>query len=261
MRMLKRRWWMAGLPFVAGFFLFYVLPFGCSVWYSLIENAFSNRFVGLLNYEKVLSNPYYRLALFNTLKLIVLGVPALVLFSLFLALLVSGISGRGGWVRAALLLPLLLPSGALVPAFGKLEAISIQIPIYAMYIWKNAGFMMVLFMAALSAIPREVYEAAALDGARGMGKFLSITLPQLTPAVFFVCVLAVAYNLRIFREAYLLYGGYPDKSLYLMQHYMNNHFAKLNYQNLTAGAMMFAALIYLFIWAAFKLDRKLEYGQ
>ncbi len=256
MRKLKRKWWMIGLPFVLWFLLFYAIPFGHSIYYSLIESAFSPRFSGLANYTKVLENRYYQLAFINTLKLIALGVPCLVLISLALALIVSRLNGRCAWVRAALVLPLLLPSAALTPAFEKLAALNVQAPVYAIYIWKNTGFMMILLVAAMSVIPKDMYEAAALDGAKGLRLFFHITLPQLAPALFFVSILAVVYNLRIFRESYLLYGAYPDESLYLMQNYMNNHFQKLNYQNLTAGATMFAAFLYLFVWAAYRFDKR-----
>ncbi len=260
MKKLKRKWILMALPFFAGFLLFYVIPFGHSFYYSLIESAFVHTFVGFSNYARVAANPYYRLALGNTARLIVLAVPALVLLALLLSLVMFYANGRFRFMRAALLLPLLLPSAAIVPGFEKLSAINIQLPVYAVYVWKNTGFLMVLLVAALVMIPREVFEAAEMDGARGVKKFFSITLPLLMPALFFCTGLAVVYNLRVFREAFLLYGAYPDTSLYLMQHYMNNHFVKLNYQNLSAGAMMFSALVFLFVFGMYRLDKRMDIG-
>ncbi len=258
MKKMKMMWGMAALPFVVGFLLFYILPFASSMRFSLIESTFSSQFVGLQNYAAVLTNSYYRLALMNTLRLIALGVPAVVGSALILALIASRLGERYALARAGMILPLLLPSAAVVPAFAKLSAQHIALPVYAMYVWKNAGFLMLLLIAALSSLPREVDEAAALDGAAGVYKILYITLPQLFPALFFTCILGVAYNLRIFKETYLLYGAYPDTSLYLMQHYMNNHFNKMNYQNLTSAAMIFAALVFLFIFCAYKAERRME---
>jgi ABC-type sugar transport systems, permease components len=256
MKRLKRRWWMFGLPFILWFLLFYIVPFGHAIYYSFIESAFSHRFAGLANYQTVFHNPYYRLAFLNTVKLIAIGVPCLMLLSLTLALIVHKLGEHGRFARAAVILPLLLPSAALTPAFSKMGILSVQVPVYAIYLWKNAGVIMVLLVAALSAIPKEINEAAAIDGASSIKRFLKITLPQLIPALFFAATLAVVYNLRIFRESYLLYGAYPDASLYLMQNYMNNHFHKLNYQNLTAGAVMFAAALHLFVFAAYRFDAR-----
>ena len=122
--------------------------------------------------------------------------------------------------------------------------------------WKNAGYNLILLTAALSMIPREISEAASLDGARGLSKLTRITLPMIAPALFFSGVMSVMQSLRVFKETYLLYGAYPDPSIYLVQHYMNNHFAKLNYQNLTAGAIFFALLVGAVVALYYWLERR-----
>lgn len=227
-----------------------------SVRYSLVESAFSNRFVGLENYRDTLLNRNFRLSVRNTLELIGLGVPLLTAIALCLALLIEREGQKLPLMRAALLLPMLLPSVAVADVFGKLSFGNPRVPLLAMYVWKNAGFLTLLFLAALSTVPKEVYEAAALDGAGGMRVFFRITLPLIAGTALFAVILAVSYNLRLFREAYLLYGAYPDKSVYLTQHYINNHFYKLNYQKLTSAATLFLGALCALVPPALKISRR-----
>ncbi|MEG1844605.1 MAG: sugar ABC transporter permease [Clostridia bacterium] len=263
------------LPFICGFLLFYVMPFFYSIYYSVIESAFSDAFVGPDNYVSVFSNKYYRLALTNTLEFTLIGVPMLVLLSLVLALMLHGLGGGHGTLRGAFILPMLLPTASVIPivsqvfgnrggAYLTLKGLGlgasqlVRLPIYLLYFWKNAGFNVILIMAALMMIPKVIYEAAALDGACGFRRFRSITLPLIGPTLFFVMVLSVVQSLRVFKEAYLLYGAYPDPSIYLVQHYMNNHFYKLNYQNLTSGAIMFALIVYLLVAIGYRFERRMD---
>ena len=276
MMKLNGRMLMLSIPFLAGFLLFYILPFFYSVYYSVIESAFVHRFVGLSNFREVLSNKYYRLALKNTFMFTLIGVPLLVFLALLLSLALYSIKGRIGLLRALFILPMLLPTASVIPIFrylfvnqnsGAYLAASalglsseqiIALPIYLLYLWKNVGFHIILLTTALEMVPHDLYEAAALDGAGGMRRLRSITLPLIMPTVFFVIVLSIIQSLRIFKEAYLLYGAYPDPSIYLVQHYMNNHFYKLNYQYLTAGAILFAGIVYLLVAFGYRFERKLD---
>ena len=96
-----------------------------------------------------------------------------------------------------------------------------------------------------------------MDGASRVRQFFAITIPQLLPTLFFCVVLAVVYALRIFKEAFLLYGAYPTDEIYLVQHYLNNYFAKLNYPELTAGSMLFSAILFAAILLALRLERRM----
>ena len=102
-------------------------------------------------------------------------------------------------------------------------------------------------------ISRDVYEAAALDGAGRVRVLFGITLPLISGAMLFAAILATAYNLRLFREAYLMFGAYPDDRLYLTQHYMNNHFYKLNYQRLTTASTLFLIVLSAFVWSGLRI--------
>lgn len=108
------------------------------------------------------------------------------------------------------------------------------------YLSKNVGYDMILWLAGLGAIPREQYEAARIDGAGGWRCFWSVTLPQLSSSVFAISVLSVINCFKVFREAYLIAGEYPQESIYLLQHLFNNWFAALDIQKMTAGAVLLA---------------------
>ena len=98
------KWKIFALPFIAGFLAFYVLPFGQSVYYSLIESAFRHKFVGLTNYQAVLTNEYYQLAMTNTFEFTLISAILLVLLSLFLSLTLHASGDRVGKLRIACLL-------------------------------------------------------------------------------------------------------------------------------------------------------------
>ena len=111
------------------------------------------------------------------------------------------------------------------------------------YIWKNLGYDMVLWLAGLTAISDEQYEAAKVSGANGFQTFWYITLPQMKSSAVMIGVLSFINAFRVFREAYLIAGEYPHNSIYMLQHLFNNWFTKLDIQKMSAAAVMMAAVI------------------
>lgn len=109
---------------------------------------------------------------------------------------------------------------------------------------------MVLWLTGLEKIPKELYEAAAVDGAGFWRKFCSITLPGLKPVFSAAFVLAITGTLKSYRESYLLAGEYPDKSIYMIQHLFHNWFRDMSMEKMAAGAVMlvciFAVIVYPF---------------
>lgn len=104
-----------------------------------------------------------------------------------------------------------------------------------------------LILTALTTLPNELHEAAALDGANRLTRFYAITIPYITPTLFFVLIITIVNTLKIYRESILLYGQYPHESVYMFQNYLNNHFEKLNYQNISAASIIFSAIISLLV--------------
>jgi len=267
------------IPGLAGFLVFYIIPFVWSFAYAFTNNPLQMRFIWFDNFAASFENPYYLLALRNTLVFTVAGVAVIMVFSTALSIALSAAGRKYKLLRMAFILPMLLPTAgvALVwrawfnPAGGLPGAEAVlpgvlgelfspqMLPVYLMFVWKYCGFNIVLTVAAISGIPSEVYEAAALDGASGLRLHLKITLPMIRPTLFFTGVLSVVNSFRVFKEIYYLYGmDYPPDSAYLMQYYMNNSFNKLNYQMLSTGAIIFALIVFVIVFFGYRYDTKKE---
>jgi multiple sugar transport system permease protein len=119
---------------------------------------------------------------------------------------------------------------------------------------------MILFMSALSNIPTEILEVATLDGCGGLRKFFYIKLRYLISTIMFVTILSLINSFKVFREVYLLTGDYPN-SLYMLQHFMNNTFKSLDYQKLSAAAVIIGILMVLLINLLFAIDRHFSGGE
>jgi multiple sugar transport system permease protein len=124
------------------------------------------------------------------------------------------------------------------------------------YIWRNTGYNMILWLAGLSDIPSSLYEAAKMDGAGAYARLWYITLPELLPAIYVTVALSIVNSFKVFREAYLIAGNYPDESIYMLQHIFNNWFLTLDLQKMCAAAVMMAAAILLFIKLLQKIDKR-----
>ncbi len=124
-----------------------------------------------------------------------------------------------------------------------LDSGALRVPVVLLYIWKNIGFSVVIFSAALSSVPDALYEFAMLEGANAFQRETRITLPLILPTAFLVFVLAWVNAFKIFKEVYFIGGAYPNDAVYTLQHYMNNMFAKLDYQNVTTAAYSFAVIV------------------
>ena len=258
----KKIVWLLLLPGLAGLMLFYVVPFFGGIYFSVTDGTYENNFVGLQNYVQVLQNPMFQLGLRNTWELSLLCAPVIWLMAFILSAMLRTLKERSTPFRNILLLPYLMPSSAmlliwtlmfdyggvvnrLVTAMGFervlwLEEDALRVPIVLLYIWKNVGFSVVLFASALSAVHPSLYEYASLEGAGWWTQSFRITLPQILPTAFLVFVLAWVNAFKIFKEAYFIGGDYPTTQIYTLQHFMNNKFAKLEYQDVTAAAYMFA---------------------
>lgn len=127
-----------------------------------------------------------------------------------------------------------------------------------MFLWKNLGYNMILFLAGLQSIPRSYYESASIEGAGPLRRLYHITLVYLTPTMFFVVLISIVNSFKVFRETYLLAGDYPYDRLYMMQHYMNNMFASLDVQKLTAAAILMVGCIALLVALLLAVERRFQ---
>jgi len=263
--------WLA--PSISGVAMFYILPFFVIVYYSVISNPINPSFVFFDNYINLFGNDAFRTATFNTLTFSVVAVPLAVILSLFIALMLEARIPLKSYFRTFFLSPLMVPvasvvliwqvlfhpSGAvneLIILFGIdsidwMQSEHSQVVVVLLFLWKNLGFNMILFMAALSNIPRELLETADVEGAGPISKFFNIKISYLSPTLLFVTILSLINSFKVFREVYLLTGDYPYGNLYLLQHFMNNIFRHLDYQRLAAAAVVMTIAMVLIILALF----------
>lgn len=233
------------VPSLLGISVFFLLPYVRILYYSLINNQFQKKFVGLANYREVLENTYFQLAMKNSLLLIGIGVPVLLLLSLLLSFLLSFSMKRFSFLRDFFIFPMVVPTAAIVIVwqdfFAKVDS---ALPIYALFVWKNLGLCVILLTSALTTIDHAVYEAASMDGAKPFRMHLQISMPLITPTIFFTLLLAIVNSFKIFKESFLFYGSkYPPDYSYTLQYYMNNHFQKFDYQPLAAGSVLTSLLV------------------
>lgn len=270
--MRKNTIWIFLIPSLIGFLIFFLISFVGSLYYSFnVDGRFS-----LYNFAYTLKNEAFQLALKNTLLFLLMCVPLNLILPLLVAIAVKSIGEQSRLFRLANISPLVVPVASVAIFWSILFApggtvnrilIMLGIPktdflhsgwavfvIAFIYLWKNLGYMMVLYLAGLSEVPTSYYESASMDGAGAFRKFSKITVPCLRPTIFFVLVLSIVNCFKIFREMFLITGSYPDESVYMLQHYMNNMFRNTDYGRLTSAAFIITAIIVFFLFVIFRLN-------
>ncbi|HWT75243.1 MAG TPA: sugar ABC transporter permease [Mobilitalea sp.] len=241
-----------------GTLIFFVIPYIRVLYYSLIDNQFRRNFVGISNYIDTLSNKYFLLALKNSLLLIIICVPVLILLALFISLALAYGIKRLRATRVAFILPMLLPTASIVLVWRMLfQNNETVLPIYLLFIWKNIGICIILLTAAFTSIEQEMFEAASLEGTNTYQLHRYITVPLIAPTILFTILLSIVNSFKVFKESYLYYGGnYPPENSYTLQYYMNNNFLKLDYQALATGAILTSLLIFIIVLGGLVLQRR-----
>ena len=268
------------LPGLAGLLLFYVVPFMGGIWYSLTDGSFKNSFVGFRNYQNVWRNPMFLEGLGNTMVFSLICAPIVWFAAFIIASLLCRIRPGGTFFRNSILMPYLMPSSAMLliwllffdfggpfnrilTALGAartdwLNGGALRLPIILMFVWKNLGFAVIIYLAALQAIPEPLYDYARLEGAGFMVQSFRISLPMIVPTAFLVLILEWINAFKIFKEVYFIGGRYPADEVYTLQNYMNNMYEKLNYQNVTTAAYSFALIIFALFGALYLTQRSLQ---
>ena len=263
-------------PSFLGVGVFFIVPFGVVVYYSLIDGVGSRNFVFLKNFTNLFKNAAFLMAAKNTLSFSVLAVPLAVVLAIVLALMLECRIPLKSQFRTFFLSPMMVPVASVVLIwqvlfnyngtvneflllFGAdkldwLQSDYCQIVVIILFLWKNLGYNMILFMAGLANIPKELLEVADVEGASEVYKFFAIKLRYLSPTVLFVTILSLINSFKVFREVYLLTGDYPYEKLYMLQHFMNNTFRSLDYQKLSAAAVIMAIVMVVLIALLFKAE-------
>lgn len=236
--------------------VFFFIPAGLSFFYAF-TNA-RGEFVRFHNFIDVFSNMAFRLALNNSLRFIAVVVPLNVIISFLLASIIQDLKYKKVYA-VVFMLPLVIPSGAVVFFWnvlfadnGAINSFLFQrglntVPwlstgwsftiVLVVFLFRNIGFNLVLFMAGLSFIPKDYYEVAKIEGAGVWASFRHVTFVYILSTTFLVIMMSIINSFRIFREIYLLYGQYPQQSVYMLQHFMNNQFVFANMQRLSVTAI------------------------
>ena len=260
--------WIFLLPNLVGVSYFTLLPM-LRVVVASFQSAIGGKWTGFRNYITVLNNPAFQIALSNTVRFTVVCIPILVGLSLLLAIALNSIVRSGGALITALLMPMAVPAASVVLVWkvlfhekglinhGLLTLGGVWVNwmdsdaafwmLVISYLWKNLGYTTVLWTAGLTAIPPSVYEAARVDGASPWQTFRYVTLPNLRGTTYTIAVLSLLNSFKVFREAWLVAGDYPQESMYLLQHLYNNWFRELDYDKIAAASVMTSGVVFLLI--------------
>ena len=266
----------AGYAFIGlwlfGFVAFTIVPMGISFFLSFTryDGLSSPIWRGLGNYVEMFTvDPRFRTAFFNTIYYVIIYVPIRLVFALFVAMLFSRQSRMTSLYRTAYYLPSIIGGSMAVAVmwrsiFGSRGFINIILmnmgvidraqswlntpgtamwTLIALAVWQF-GSPMLIFMAGLKEIPRSLYEAAAVDGARNHQRFFRITLPMLTPVFFFNLVMQAISGFLTFTQAYIITRGGPnDRTLLYVLYMFDNSFTFLKMG--FASAMAWFLLVFL----------------
>lgn len=273
------------LPNIIGFLIFTVLAVVASAAISLTnwDLLSAAEFVGLENYRTLLfDDPLFRTVLWNTFFFTIGSVPASIVIALGLALALNTGIRALPWLRAAYFLPVITATVVVAliwrwfynPDFGVLNHLLYQLgvdnppnwlatqtwampAVITVAVWKQVGYNMVIFLAGLQAIPRDLYEAAAIDGAGRWQRFWHITLPLLTPTTFFILVISVIGSLQAFDAILILTDGGPaNATRTIVYHIWQQAFVYLEMGYAAAVSWILFFVIFLFTLLQWRLQQR-----
>lgn len=275
------------LPAILGFLIFFLGPMIASLFYSFTDYALFNKpsFIGLQNYKDLFSgtDPFFYKSLKVTFYYVILNVPASIIFSFLLALLLNNeIKGRPLF-RAIFYLPSIVPTVAsamiwmwlLNPDLGLVNNIlsALHLPtsqwlfaessvvpsVVLTGLWTTGGTM-VIFLAGLSGIPNVYYEAVEIDGGNSFHKFFNVTLPMVSPTIFFNTIMAIISSFQVFTQAYILTQGGPDNaSLFYVFLLWREGFKNTRMGYASALAWVLFIIILVFTLIIFRSSNSLVY--
>jgi len=271
-------------PSLIGVMVFFIIPFLVVIFYAFIDSPVGQNFVWFQNFQRVFGNWSFQRAARNTLMFSIMAVPLAVALGLVLAVLLEQKIPLKSQLRTFFLSPMMVPVASVVliweVLFHRNGAVNdiltsigaatgwfsfspiewfyspyAQMPIVVLFLWRNLGYNMILFMAALNNIPRDLLEVASLEGGSNLYIFRTIKLRFLSPTILFVTILSLINSFKVFREVFLITGTtHPYGSLYMLQHYMENMFHNLDFQSLAAAAIIMAIVMIALIGLLFVIE-------
>jgi multiple sugar transport system permease protein len=283
--------WALAAPALTVIGVFFALPVIAGLLLSLTDfdlyalaDISTLRFVGLNNYLHLLQTPLFWQALGNTFYFVALGVPVSIGLSLGAALLLnSSVAKWQSFFRTALFAPVVTTVVAVAviwryllhTRYGlinqALDGIGISpvnwlgdprwsMPAIILFAaWKNFGYNMIILLAALQAVPREMYEAARVDGAGPWRQFVDLTVPMLAPTLVMVGIMTISGYFQLFAEPYVMTQGGPLRSTVSVLYFMYEEgFRWWNLGNASAVAFLLFVVIFALSWVLLRFDRAPE---
>jgi multiple sugar transport system permease protein len=260
------------LPYLSIFVIFRFVPSVAGLFISFFKwNIIGQaQFYGLGNFTKLITDRFFYISLENTLMFILIVVPPLVIFSLFLAILLNQKLRFRNAARAISIIPyVLIPAvvgiiwnwlyennfGILNYYIKKVGLRPVEwltndhtalVSVAIVIIWSYIGYNTVLFLAGLQGVPRELYEASMIDGANKLQTFFKITLPMLKPVTSMIITLTLVNTVQVFDQIYVMTNGGPGTSTLTLVQYMYNS-AFQNYDIGYGSTLEIAVLIILIL--------------
>lgn len=272
------------LPNFIGFLIFTLIPIICSMGLSFMEWDSSNPmvFVGIENFKRLLTDQTFKISLWNTVYYSIFTVPLTMAAALGLALILNQKLKGINIFRTVFFFPHvaslvaiavvwnLLFHPTLGPVNNILRSLGMQNPpgwtasvdwampvIIVVSIWKSMGYYMILYLSGLQAIPRELYEAAKVDGANAFQRFKSITLPMLTPTTFFVSIMLTIACFKVFDLVSVMTNGGPGRATnVLVFNIYNTAFINYEFGYASAISMVLFAIVLFITIIQFRAEKK-----
>lgn len=264
-----------------GIFVFY--PIAYLLYLSFTTGSFTQegvQWVGLRNYLRLLVDPDFWQVIGNTVYFTIATVIPSLILPLIIAVLLNQSIALRGLLRTVYFLPSITslvavglgfrwlfqnqgPVNELLINFGFDPINWLNSPVWAMPVlillstWQQIGFNMVVFLAGLQAIPQMRYEAAELDGADGLAKFLYVTLPGLRPTLLFTAITTLIFTLRSFEQVYVVTGGGPLNSTNILVYYIYEEaFARFDFGYAAAAAtiLLMVTLVLVYFQLRWRVD-------
>ncbi len=254
----KRAHFFFLLPSILGVMIFIFIPFGDSFLRSFCS-AGSNKFRGIENYKGIFKNEAFALAVKNTVLFTLICIPLLIVVSFIIAYVLSKLR-HVILIKSILLFPMAVPTAVLVMIwkilfcdmgyvnriltsldFDKVSFLNSSASfalLVGSYIWKNLGYTVLIWEVGIMGVSESVIEAAKIDGANEWQILRKIMIPSLKPTLYTITIISFLNSFKVFREAYLVAGSYPHKSIYLLQHIFNNWFINLDIDKMAPAYVM-----------------------
>ncbi|MFI7605111.1 carbohydrate ABC transporter permease [Micromonospora sp. NPDC049366] len=279
-------------PWIVGFLVFQAGPMIASAWLSFTEYDVLNppRYTGLDNYRELMTDPQVARSLGNTVYYTALHVPLVMVISLGLALLLKRVGRFQGFFRTVFYLPVMTPAVAVGILFllllntqdglinRGLALVGVEGPswttdpgwvmpgIVLMSLW-SLGSTVIIYLAALQNVPRDLYEAASIDGAGGWARFRHVTLPMISGALFFTLIVNTIASLQMFTEVYTMYFGNretqntfnSDAATFYVIHLFQEAFQFLHMGFASAMAWLLFVIIMVITLVQVKLSNRFVY--